>query len=181
MTGSIEVRGTFGGTENVRLVVRNKDRLFNKLRRLDGQIQQELAAATLKGAEEVAAMAANLAPKNPATPSDYAGSINAKPVDKITTGEIGAVGVSSSSLRDRYVAKRGKNRGKMITRRGRAGANTTAAAGVFAKFVWRFIEYGTVNNPAVPHMGVAYRALRKRIQGRMSRAIGKAVKRIAAT
>lgn len=150
---------------SVKYVVRNKEKLFRKLKQMDDQIEKEVQAAALKGAEEVAAMAANLAPKNPATPSDYAGSINAKPVTTISGN------VFNSAI----------GAGKIKARKGqRAITDGQAAAGVFAKFVWRFIEYGTINNPPYPHMTVAYRALKKRIQGRMSRAIGKAVKRIAA-
>ena len=149
----------------VRYVVRNKEKLFRKLRSMDDEIEKDVQGAALKGAQEVAAMAANLAPKNPQTPSDYAGSINAQPVTSLSANQFNsAIGA-----------------GRIKVRKGQdLRTNGVAAAGVFAKFVWRFIEYGTVNNPPHPHMGVSYRALRKRIQGRMSRAIGKAVKRIAA-
>lgn len=149
--------------QNARMVVRNKERLFKKLRALDGAMERELQVAAMKGAEEVAQMAANLAPKNPATPSDYAGTINAKPVDVLGRTEFNAaIGVGK--------IKKGEG----------SATNGVAAAGVFAKWVWRIIEGGSVNNPPQPHMLVAYRALRKRVQGRMSRAINKAAKRIAA-
>lgn len=135
----------------VRMHVRNKERLFAKLRAMDDEIEKDLAAATLKSAEEVAAMAGRLAPKNPATKSEYYRSI-----------------VGRQLLhRDRGY------QGQTYTSR------AVGAAGVFASWRWRFVEYGTVNNMAWPHLMPAYRSMKKLIRSRMSRAINKATKRIA--
>ncbi|MEM6381087.1 MAG: HK97-gp10 family putative phage morphogenesis protein [Pseudomonadota bacterium] len=132
--------------------VRNKERLFNKLRAMDDAMEADLAKASLKGAEEVAGMAARLAPKNPATKSEYHKSIVARQL----------------LHRDR------RHQGQAYMSR------AVGAAGVFASWRWRFVEYGTVNNMAWPHLMPAYRTLRKRIRSRMARAISKAAKRIAA-
>lgn len=137
---------------SVTMHVRNKERLFNKLRAMDDAMEADLAKASLKGAEEVAGMAARLAPKNPATKSEYHKSIVARQL----------------LHRDR------RHQGQAYMSR------AVGAAGVFASWRWRFVEYGTVNNMAWPHLMPAYRTLRKRIRSRMARAISKAAKRIAA-
>lgn len=149
----------------VRMHVRNKERLFAKLRAMDDEIEKDLAAATLKSAEEVAAMAARLAPKNPATKSEYYKSIVGRQLLHRDGNSL------SGSARNQVVRRR--EAGKNVLMRG------VGAAGVFASWRWRFVEYGTVNNMAWPHLMPAYRSMKKRIRSRMSRAINKATKRIA--
>lgn len=131
--------------------VRGKERAFAKLKALDDSIEQELAEATLKSAQDVADMAGRLAPKNPATKSEYWRSIKARNLLHI----------------DRQY------QGQTYTSR------AVGAAGIFASWRWRFVEFGTVNNMAWPHIMPSYRALKKRTKSRISRAINKAVKRIA--
>lgn len=134
----------------VRMHVRNKERAFRKLRAMDGLLETELAKASLKSAEEVANLASSLAPKNPATPSEYHRTINARQllhVDRKYQGQT-------------YMSR------------------AVGAAGVFASWRWHFVEYGTVNNPPYPHLMPAYRSLRKKINGRLRRAISRAAKRI---
>lgn len=43
-----------------------------------------------------------------------------------------------------------------------------------------FVEFGTVNAPAHPYFFAAYRALKKRIKSRQTRAINKALRKVAA-
>lgn len=49
-------------------------------------------------------------------------------------------------------------------------------AGSDAAFYARFVEFGTQRTPAQPFFFPAYRALRKRIRARISRAVRKAVR-----
>lgn len=152
---------------SVRMHVRGKERLFAKLRAMDDAIESEVADAALKGAEEIADMAQRLAPRNPATASEYWRSINARPVLHIS-GADNALGQGA-----RLQARPGEAKRDVMSR-------GVAAAGVFASWRWRFVEFGTRNNPAYPHLIPSYRALRRRINSRMARAINKAMKRIAA-
>lgn len=146
----------------VKMVVRNKDKLFAQLRALDPQLQPELQKDSLKSAQEVATLAKALAPKNPATQSDYAATIEARPLDKLDQAEV------SNAVGGGIV--RGLSSGQ--------SSGSAAAAGVFALWVWHIIENGSVNNPPYPHMRPAYRTLMKKIRGRLSRSVNKAVKRI---
>ena len=136
-------------TDGARLVVRNKDRVFRRLREVVPAIAREVEPAAAKGAEEVADQARTWAPRRD---GDYAESIVAKPLTEMAA---------------------------------RAGsARPIAAWGVFAKWIWRFVEFGTAprgahpGTSAQPHLFPAYRVLRKRVVSRISRAIGKAVKRL---
>lgn len=60
---------------------------------------------------------------------------------------------------------------------GRHELSVEVKAGNQKAFYARMVEFGTVKTPAHPYFFPAYRALRKRIRSRISRAIGKAVRR----
>ena len=49
------------------------------------------------------------------------------------------------------------------------------ATGVFGEFIWRFLEFGTVNQPAQPHIFPTYRASKKAIRRGMRRALKNAI------
>lgn len=137
-------------------IVRKKDRLRQKLAAVVPEIEAEIAKATAQGADEIAEMAKRLAPVaevQPARrPGEYADSIHAR------------------QLRDDEVPTRGKNR----------VAGGTLAWGVFARWYWLWIEFGTKNGVrARPHLLPSYRALRRRVMTRISRAMGKAIKKVA--
>ncbi len=51
------------------------------------------------------------------------------------------------------------------------------ATGVFAKFTWRFLEFGTVNMAARPHIFPTWRAYRKTARRKMAAAVNKAVRK----
>lgn len=51
------------------------------------------------------------------------------------------------------------------------------ATAVFAKFTWRFLEFGTVNMTARPHIFPTWRAYRKTARRKMAAAVNKAVRR----
>ena len=134
-----------------------QQRAFKQLRRVAPEVTEELDKSLQKSAEEVAGLAHDLAPK---ASGEYADSIQAKPIED------------------------------------KAGVPRW---GVFADWIWRFIEFGTSagkrgervhqngrsrkvgrthpGTPARPHIWPAYRAVKKRIKGRTTRSINKAVKR----
>lgn len=137
-------------------ITRKKDRLRQKLAAVVPEIETETAKATAQGADEVAEMAQRLAPKAEVQPErrpgEYADSIHAR------------------RLRDDEVQ----------THRRNSVAGGTLAWGVFARWYWLWIEFGTKRGvTARPHLLPAYRALRRRVKTRISRAMGKAIKNVA--
>jgi len=52
------------------------------------------------------------------------------------------------------------------------------ATGVFADYIWRFLEFGTVNAAKRPHIFPTYRQERPRIRRKMAASVRKAVKRV---
>ena len=122
-----------------------------RLRQIAPNLDAEMTKASEKSARDLAGLAKGLAPSG-----DYAQSIEAKPVAETAKGKVW---------------------------------------GVVASWIWRFIEFGTpagdrtekrgprsgtvVHHPGTrphPHIYPAYRLLRKRIKGRMKRAMNKAAK-----
>ncbi|MEH6727890.1 MAG: HK97-gp10 family putative phage morphogenesis protein [Hyphomicrobiales bacterium] len=137
-------------------IVRKKDRLRQKLAAVVPQIEAEIAKATAQGADEIAEMAKRLAPvaevQSERRPGEYADSIHAR------------------RLRNDEVQ----------TRRRNSVAGGTLAWGVFARWYWLWIEFGTKTGVTPrPHLLPAYRALRRRVTTRISRAMGKAIKKVA--
>ncbi|WAX93194.1 HK97 gp10 family phage protein [Aminobacter sp. NyZ550] len=51
------------------------------------------------------------------------------------------------------------------------------ATGIFADYIWRFLEFGTVKMAAQPHIFPTYRAMKKRIRRKVAGAINKAVRK----
>lgn len=62
---------------------------------------------------------------------------------------------------------------------GRHDLAVEVSAGGGDAFYGHFVEFGTVNTPAQPFFFPAYRALRRRIRGRITRATKKAAKTVA--
>lgn len=60
---------------------------------------------------------------------------------------------------------------------GLKGTKDKNAVGIFAPFIWRFLEFGTVHQKAQPHIFPTYRAARKTIRRNMANAVNKAVRR----
>lgn len=51
------------------------------------------------------------------------------------------------------------------------------ATGVFGSFIWRFLEFGTVNMGRQPHIFPTYRAFKKTIRRRMATAVNRALRK----
>ncbi|WP_119309640.1 HK97 gp10 family phage protein [Cohaesibacter haloalkalitolerans] len=119
--------------------------------------------------------------------------------------EMGAVEVAD--LARLFAPKRTGKYARTITAKERATANGLPSWGVFASYIWRFIEFGTKSgrylarvgmrksdvkqhktlgrrsyrthpgNPAQPHLWPAYRVVKRRMMSRITRSINKAIKR----
>lgn len=156
-----------------------REKLTRKLQKLVPEAEKEYSKAIETGARELAGAIAARAPRDS---GEYVASIEA----------------------DKLSSRPGKSQ---------VGIQQTKdpnAWGIFANYIWRFIEYGTrahvikaknasrlvwrnetgdtvaaarVSHPgqaAQPHIFPTYRAMRKRIRSRVTRAINKAVRKVAA-
>lgn len=132
-------------------VVRKNDRARLAFLKLAPEATKEIDKALEMGAEDIAASAKQL---------DV-------PITGKTQKSINAKRVPDGMLRTRFEKRS-------------AIATQTHAWGVFAVWTWRFKEFGTVHQPAAPFMIPAQRLNRKRVKSRISRAINKAAKRVAA-
>ena len=142
------------------------DKLRRKMIALPKAIEAEIRKAMETGAEEMVAMARRLAPVDD---GDLRESIG------WTWGE----------------APKGS---MVIAKGGSTGMTITVYAGNSEAFYARWVEFGTVTHPqggkfggtrhpgttAQPFFFPAWRATRKRVKSRTSRAVSKAAKRIAA-
>ena len=156
-----------------------REKLTQKLREIAPAVEVEYAKAIETGAKELADAIRARAPRG--TKGEYANSIEAA----------------------RVADRPGQ---KMV---GIEQTKDPNAWGIFANYIWRFLEYGTkahiikpkrtkrlvfetsdgetvsasqVKHPgqtARPHIFPTYRAMRKRVRSRVTRAINKAVKKVA--
>nr|WP_321457190.1 HK97 gp10 family phage protein [uncultured Cohaesibacter sp.] len=105
-----------------------------------------------------------------------------------------------ANLARSYAPKKTGNYAKTIEAKQVEDHKQTPSWGLFADFIWRFIEFGTKpgrygartssggrdrkvyrthpGTPARPHLWPAYRVLKRRIKSRTSRTINKAVKTV---
>lgn len=132
-------------------VVRKNDRARLAFLRLVPEAAKEIDKALQQGAEDIASSAEQL--------------------DVPVTGKT-AASINSRRVRDGEIKTRFEKRA--------AVADQTSAWGVFVGWWWHFKEFGTVHQPAAPFMIPAQRLNRKRIKSRVSRAINKAARAVAA-
>lgn len=131
-------------------MVEGLDRLRRKLLALPKRAKTEMAAALRQSADEITALQRNLAPVEDGT---LRSSIEST--------------VSNEGLRVTISAG-----GPATTKPVREGAD--------AEYDYALgIEFGTENMPAKPFFFPGYRAVRKRVKSRMSRAVNKAAKAVA--
>lgn len=85
-------------------------------------------------------------------------------------------GAYQASIQADLLANRPKERAA-----GGGGANGNTkdpnATGVFADYIWRFLEFGTVKMAKRPHIFPTWRQERKRVRAKMATAVRKAVKK----
>lgn len=138
-----------------------------KLRAIAPTLDAELDEPLRKSAEEVADVAQRGAPRRTGR---YASSIKSRKID------------GNARFQDRrYVSV---FTGRRVSRYSEAtktldiketDVKTSIAYGIFADWIWHFIEFGTIHSPAKPHLFPAQRLLRKRIAGRVKRAMKRAL------
>ncbi|MBA5779494.1 HK97 gp10 family phage protein [Stappia sp. F7233] len=145
--------------DGVSLKTRSVDRSLARLRRVVPELDAEINKANEASANEMADLARRLAPKRS---GDYAASINAK---KVEDGQATFVNTSRTP------------RGVSTTSR---TISATAAWGIFASWIWTFLEFGTRNASAQPHIFPAYRLIRRRHLRRARRALSVAVRKALA-
>ncbi len=133
--------------------IRNKDRLYAKLRRLAPAAKEELRKVAEKSGAEMVTTAQRFAPIDTGALRD---SIQVTPGGQSTPGYSQPGGSS--------VVPEGS---AMVT----VGNSKVRYP--------HLVEYGTTRAPAQPYFWPAYRILRTRIRGRFSRALNKSVKQVA--
>lgn len=125
---------------------RGREATMRRLNKLLPDTEKELAEAQLDAGNNLALKIENRAPLGET--GDYRASIHA------------------ARLRDKP--------GQSIA--GLTPTKDKNAVGIFAEFIWRFLEFGTVKMAARPHIMPTYRAERKRIRRKMAGAVNKAVR-----
>jgi HK97 gp10 family phage protein len=133
-----------------RTTVKGLDKLRAKLRAMPDEVRREIRGALEKNAEELTAMQKRLVP------------------------------VDDGDLRDSIEWNWGTGDESRIGVKGEQGLAITVSAGNREIFYAGFREFGTVKLAAAPFFFPSYRALRRRMKSRVSRAQNKAIKRIAA-
>lgn len=124
-----------------------REKVLARLRQLAPEAEKAAAVAQLEAAKELAAA---IRPRAPVRTGDYRDSIQ---------GDV--------------LANRPGEKAVFGIRR----TKDPNATGIFAKWTWRFLEFGTVKMVSRPHIFPTYRAMRKRIRRKVANAINKAVRR----
>lgn len=121
------------------------------MRRLDAIAPGARVAAGKAQAEAAATLAEAIRSKAPSDTGEYRASIEAAPLSSRPGGK--SVGIRQTKDQN--------------------------AQGIFALYIWRFLEFGTVKMRARPHVFPTYRQRRKTIRAMISRAVNMAVKAAA--
>lgn len=137
--------------------VHGVDRLKRKLRTFPDAARIEIAKAMEKSAQEIVDFAKGLVP--------------------VDSGELrNSIGWTwGDAPQGSIVLGRVRQRG-----RGAGNMSITIFAGNETAFYARWVEFGTQMQPAQPFFYPAYRAIRRRVRGRVTRAVNKAARSAAA-
>lgn len=136
-----------------------RDRVMARLRAMLPETERQLALAQMEAGQDLADAIRNRAPMDDptATPRRPAGAYRRS--------------INAARLADRP------------GRKSQAGLRQTKdpnAVGIYAEFIWRWLEFGTVKTAAQPHIFPTYRASRKAIRRKMAGAVNKAVRKARA-
>lgn len=131
----------------VRAKFEGREKVMARLRRLVPDAEKEAAKAQLEAANELAAAIRGRAPVRT---GEYRDSIQGGRLSDAPSG------------------------GQLVGIRGTKDPNAT---GIFARFLWRFLEFGTFSSSAKPHIFPTYRAMKKRIRRKVAGAVNKAVRK----
>lgn len=141
----------------IKATVLGRDEVMRRLRAVVPEAEKELAKAQLEGAQELANRIKGRAPRE--------------------TGRYQA-SIEADRLANRPGQRRVGGKVKSTTTGKALGATKDPnATGIFAEYIWRFLEFGTVKMGARPHIFPTFRAYRKRLRRKMAGAVNKAVKK----
>lgn len=144
--------------DGVSVKMRGLDRSLARLRNIAPTLDDEMDKALAKSANEVVEVARIAAPRDT---GEYASSITSR-----------RMGGSATFQNRKNIQTRRGTQLSVSTRT----VSATMSYGVFADWIWQFLEYGTVKAAAQPHLFPAYRLLQRRIKGRGKRAMSKAIR-----
>jgi HK97 gp10 family phage protein len=136
---------------SVSIKVSNKDRMLAALKNVAPGMEKGIADALVKSADEMVQQAKQFAPVDD---GDLRNSI-AYTVGKYSADNANVRGSSSG---------------------GGSDSSVTVHAGNAKAYYAAFVEFGVPDRPKQPFFFPAFRLLRKRIKGRLSRAMSKAIK-----
>lgn len=156
----------------IRAKVQGREALNRRLRQLAPEAEKAAADAKLKVAQEAADAIAARAPIGPST-------------DPLT-GKPRIAGSYRASIKGGFQRDL-----KGVVGIGQAQSKDPDAAGVYAEYIWRFLEFGTrphVNkgiapgsmNPGIPaqkHVFHTWRAMQRKAKRRINAAVNKAVRK----
>jgi len=149
-------------TDGVTIKVTNKDRLFARFRRLAPAADRELIEAALLGANEVAGLARRFSQNDRVRQSIKVEAVPGRPAVVVAAGD------ASTQVEVR------KGSGKMwgLERAEEFGVKKHRLGGIFA---------GAMHPGSAPRpfLFPAFRLLKKRVQARLGRALGKAARAVA--
>lgn len=142
--------------------IQGVDRLKRKLRALPDAAREEIAKAMEQSANEIVALMKSLVPVDTGDAQMSIGwTWGDAPKGSMVLGTVRKGGFKGGT----------KGAGNMVI---------TIYAGGGEAWHARLVEFGTKNMKAQPFFYPAWRALRRRVRGRTTRAINKSAKRIAA-
>lgn len=137
-------------------------RLHRKLQRMPEVAKQQIKAAMERSADEIVAMAKNLAPEKSGALRDSIGWTWGKaPKGAMSLGKVAAASLGGELTITIYAGTRDKQLGDRDA------------------FYARFVEFGTQKMSAQPFFFPSYRANKKQAGSRIRRAVTKAAKEVA--
>lgn len=126
-----------------------RDKVMARLRAITPAAESELAVAQLDAAK---GLADKIKPRAPRRTGQYAASIQG----------------------DR-LSNRPDSGGSRIGLKGQTKDKN--ATGIFAEWIWRLLEFGTVKMARQPHIFPTYRAEKKTVRRKMANAVNKALRK----
>jgi HK97 gp10 family phage protein len=147
--------------------VRNRDRLFQALRKSVPAVDAELRAALAKAGDQFVDTAQSLVPYDDGDLHDSIGWAWTKNTQKDASRSPAIVVFAGGDPGKAGLFSRFKTFFGM-------GARRPTGSGAY--YV-RFVEFGTPDTPKQPFFFPSYRLVRRKIRGQLSRAIGKAIKK----
>jgi HK97 gp10 family phage protein len=125
------------------------------MRAIPIEVREEVRKALAQNAEELVAMMKRQVPVDEGALRDSIGwTFGNPPDDAVVVGDLGGPGADDLG-----------------------GLKVTIYAGNKDAWYARFVEHGTTEHPARPFFFASYRALRRRLKARLSRARNKAIKK----